>query len=124
MKKYHIILLLFLGVIFTPLNAFACGKDAVKHSCKTEYASKKKMKSDHSCCKKNDNKDKGCNGCCGHSKCGCSSTCQTSVTLPEFFTNDTLKTSDFSFIEKIKFFYTYLPVSDGFNTIWLIPKIG
>lgn len=123
MKKYHIILLLFLGVIFTPLNAFACGKDAVKHSCKMEHSSKKSKK-ECCCCGKKSDKDKSSNGSCSHSKCGCSSTCQTSVTLPEFFTNYTSENSDFSFVEKIKFFYTYLPVSNGFQTIWLIPKIG
>ena len=79
MKKYHFILLVFLGMFLMPSNAMACGKGSDKSSCKKEISSTKSEKK--SCCDSDNSKEKdhkGCKGNCGHSKCGCSSTCPTS----------------------------------------------
>ena len=79
MKKYHIILVVFLSIFFMPDTAMACGSSNSKHTCEKEAKSTKTEKK--SCCSSESSKskdDKGCNGDCGHSKCGCSSTCPSS----------------------------------------------
>ena len=111
-----------------PKNTFACGNSCgsktEKLSCKKEISSAKSEKK--SCCS-DDSKDKdqkGCKGKCGHSKCGCSSTCPASSV--SFLSEINFKNNMFSFssIEKVKFLYTTPSISDGFYSIWLIPKIS
>ena len=125
MNKYHIILLVLLGMFLMPNTAIACGKSSEKTSCKKEISSNKAEKK--SCCGDDNSKDKeqkGCKGNCGHSKCGCSSTCPTSSV--SFLSEINFKNYMFSYssIEKVKFSYTTPSISDGFYFIWLIPKIS
>ena len=108
-----------------PSTAMACGNSNSKHSCEKEVSSTKMEKK--SCCDNDNSKDKdhkGCEGNCGHSKCGCSSTCPSASVS---FLSDTIfknYTFSYSSIEKVKFSYTAPSISDGFHSIWLIPKIG
>ena len=125
MKKIHIILLVLLGLFLMPGSAIACGKGSEKSCCKKEISSTKKEK--ESCCDSDSSKEKdhkGCKGNCGNSKCGCSSTCPTSSV--SFLSEINLKNNMFSYssIEKVKFLYTTPSISDGFYSIWLIPKIS
>jgi len=125
MNKYHIILVVLLGMFLMPNNAFACGKGSEKSSCKKEISSNKTQKK--SCCADENTKDKdnkGCGGKCGHSGCGCSSTCPTSLVsfVPEI--SFQLTAFNFPLFEKINFLYTTPSISDGFYSIWLIPKIS
>lgn len=120
MTKHLFILLLFIGVFFTPVNIFACGKDGVNHTCKTTHSTNK-SKAECSCCNKKNNSH---NNCCGHSKCGCSATCHTSIALSVFLQSSQNNNYDFSFIEKVKFPSYDSSVSEGFYSIWLIPKIS
>ena len=106
-----------------PNNAVACG--TAKKCCKKEISEVKTEKK--SCCEseKQSSKDhNGCNGNCGHSKCGCSSTCSTSSVsfLAEIDFNSFI--FNCSSIEKVMFSYTTPSISDGFYSIWLIPKIS
>jgi len=108
-----------------PNTTMACGKSSEKNSCKKEISSNKAEKK--SCCGDENSKDKnhkGCKGNCGHSKCGCSSTCPTSSV--SFLSEINFKNYMFSYssIEKVKFSYTTPSISDGFYSIWLIPKIS
>lgn len=108
-----------------PDNALACGKGSEKSCCKKEISSAKKEKK--SCCDSDSSKDKdhkGCKGKCGHSECGCSSTCPASSV--SFLSEIILKNNMFSYssIGKVKFLYTTPSISDGFYSIWLIPKIS
>jgi hypothetical protein len=124
MKKYHIILVVLLSIFFMPNTAMACGGNA-NHTCEKEVTS---AKTEKKCCCSNDSSsskdDKGCNGDCGHSKCGCSSTCPAfSISfLPEIIFK--INFIRYSSIEKVKFSYTTPSILDGFHSIWLIPKIG
>ena len=125
MKKYHIILIVLLGMFIMPSTAIACGKSNSKNSCKKEISSTKSEKK--SCCGNDNSKEKdhkGCKGNCGHSKCGCSSTCPTSSV--SFVSEISFKNYKYSYssIEKTKFSYTTPSISDGFYSIWLIPKIS
>ena len=125
MKKYYFILLFVLGMFLMPSNVMACGKDLGKSSCKKEVSSTKKEKK--SCCGSDNSKQKdqkGCEGNCGHSKCGCSSTCPTSSVslLSEIIFKNNM--FSYSSIEKVKFSNLTPSISDGFYSIWLIPKIG
>ena len=118
MKKSYIIIILFLGIFFIPNNSFACGSD--KQSCEKElYTTKTKEKS---CCD-NNNDDKGCNGSCGHSKCGCPSTTISSSTsiILSYKSNSIF---NFTSLNKVKFFYKTPSVLEGHSSIWLIPKIS
>ncbi|WP_353076510.1 hypothetical protein [Flavobacterium sp.] len=125
MKKYHIILVVLLSIFFMPDTAMACGSDNLKHTCKKEVSS---TETEKKCCCGNDSskskEDKGCKGDCGHSKCGCSSTCSSSSVsfLPEIIFK--INFIRYSSIEKVKFSYTTPSISDGFHSIWLIPKIS
>ena len=125
MKKHHFILVVILGLFLMPSSAIACGKGSEKSCCKKEISSTKKEKK--SCCDNDDSKDKdhkGCGGNCGHSKCGCSSTCPSSSV--SFLSEINFKVTMFSYssIGKVKFLYATPSISDGFYSIWLIPKIS
>ena len=90
-----------------PSTAMACGNSNSKHSCEKEVSSKKTEKKCYCSNDSSESKDEnGCKGDCGHANCGCSMTCPSSS------------------IEKVKFSYTAPSISDGFHSIWLIPKIG
>ena len=125
MKKYHIIVIVLLGMFFMPSTAVACGNSNSKHSCEKEVSSTKTEKK--CCCGDDSSKSKdenGCDGNCGHSKCGCSSTCPASSIsfIPEIIFK--INFIRYSSIEKVKFSYTTPSISDGFHSIWLIPKIS
>ncbi len=123
MRKYHVILLLFLGFLFMPNNTLACSKNSEKTS-NTEQTSSHKSKKKN-CCENNNSKEKkGCEGDCEHSKCSCSSTC--SAASVSFLTIIYLKNSavNCAFIKKIKFLSPTPSVLDGFYSIWEIPKIS
>ncbi|MES2862632.1 MAG: hypothetical protein V4666_00790 [Bacteroidota bacterium] len=125
MKKYHFILIILLGFLFMPSNVMACGESSEKHSCKKEASSHKTEKK--SCCSSdnsNEKESKGCQGTCGHSDCGCASTCPITplnLFLEVIFQYNTV---NYSLIEKVKFPYSSPSILDGFHSIWVIPKIG
>lgn len=125
MKKYHIIFIVLLGIFFMPDNAMACGIGKDKHSCKKEVSPTKKE--NKGCCGNDNSKDKenkGCGGKCGHSECGCSSTCPASSV--SFLAEIIFKVDTYSYssIAKVNFLYATPSISDGFYSIWLIPKIS
>ena len=125
MKKHHFILIVLLGFLFMPSTIMACGKSSEKHSCKKEISSSKTEKM--SCCDNDTSSEKdnkGCQGTCDHSDCGCASPCSTTplnLFLEIVFQNSTLS---YSVIEKAKFPYSSPSILDGFYSIWVIPKIG
>ena len=119
------ILVVLLGIFLMPDNAIACGSGKEKHACKKEASSAKKEKK--SCCESNgksSNDNKGCEGNCGHSKCGCTSTCPPSSVSFLSEINFKVNMFNYSSIGKVKFSYATPSVSDGFYSIWLIPKIS
>ncbi len=124
-KKIHIITLLFiLGMFTIPSIGYACVKKNVeteKVCCKGKLSNKKESKS---CCDStstNDD-DNSCNGKCGNSNC----TATASVGFSLFIYNEiefTNNNFDFS-TSKSKFYHSENLLSDGFPSIWLIPKIS
>ena len=106
-----------------PTTAMACGGTSKEKSCKKEITSIKKEQK--SCCGNDSSKDdKGCKGDCGQSKCSCSSPCPTTpfnLSTEIIFQNNSYS---FSLIEKKQFSYVSPSISDGFQSIWLIPKIS
>lgn len=125
MKKYNFILILLIGLFLMSGSALACGKGSGEKSCKKEVTSTKTEKK--GCCADGcakNKEDKGCKGNCGHSKCGCSSTCPPSSVnfLPEI--NFKVPMFSYSSIGKAKFSYATPAIADGFYSIWLIPKIS
>lgn len=125
MKKHNIVIIIILGIFLIPCSAFACGKKIIKTEkscCKKEMSSKTDKKD---CCEGNNhskNKNhEGCGGKCSHSKCGCTSSCNTSVSINELNFNRNV----FNFISEKQNFYNFeTSISSGFNSLWLIPKIG
>ncbi len=108
-----------------PANVMACGGKSKETSCKKEVAANKKEHK--SCCGDENSKNKenkGCKGNCGHSKCNCSFSCST--TSINFTSEIEFKSSNYNFsqIEKTNFSYQSPSISDGFYSIWLIPKIS
>ena len=124
-RLHIIIIILTLGFFLSPTLTYACGTKTKKSCCKIEISSTKSEKK--SCCNSDSSKEKdhkGCKGNCGHSKCGCSSTCPTSSV--NFLSEIIFKNYMFGYssIEKATFSYTTPSISDGFYSIWLIPKIS
>jgi hypothetical protein len=122
MKSIHILILVLFGFLLMPSNAFACEKNSTKHTSAKETSSKM---DNYDCCK-NDSHSKtknhdGCGGKCNHSKCACASSCNSSVSISEWNINSNL----FNFSSEKQNFYNYeTNISSGFNSLWLIPKIG
>ena len=125
MKKFHFIVIIVFGIFLISGNAIACGKSSGKSTLKKEISSAKSEKK--SCCNSDNSKDKdnkGCKGKCGHSECGCSSTCPTSSV--SFLSDINFKNIMFGYssIERVKFSYATQSILDGFYSVWLIPKIS
>ncbi len=120
-KKLHLyLIILTIGFFLLPNLNYACGTKNEKVCCKKEISSKKLEKD---CCKNNQSKDKNksCEGKCGHANCTTSSTNMSIILLNEVQFNKYI----FNFsTEKVKFqnFKTF--ISSGFTSIWLIPKIS
>jgi len=120
MKKTHLILLIIFGIFLIPNNTLACGSK--KHSSGKEIVAP--MAKDKSCCNSDENSDSnGCESSCGHSNCGCISTCTTSSSsiLIQFKNNNVF---NFLPLKKVNFHYTILSLLKGYSSIWLIPKIS
>ncbi len=119
MNKIYFILLLLLGFFLIPGTTYACGSGSGQHSCKMEMSSKSKK---HDCCsKKSKSKDKGCSGKCGQSMCSVSSV-NIGITTPVQY--EMLKPL-FCITEIKQNFSQVVSVpSDGYTSLWLIPKIG
>lgn len=119
-KKVHILfLILTLGFFLTSGTSYACGKSSEKTSCEKKVTSTK-ANSDScqkDCCKK-DKHD--CNGKCDHS--GCTTSGLQFSLISENVLDFNTNTFNFS-LEKPISYYTETPVSDGFTSIWLPPKI-
>lgn len=123
MKIFHIFTLVLFGFLLMPSSTLACEKKSEKHSSTKEISSK--MCCNDDCCKKdNHSKNKNHNGCggkCNHSKCGCASPSNTSISITEWDIN----TNCFNFSSaKQNFYNNEASISSGFNSLWLIPKIG
>ena len=119
--RFHLFtLLLTLGFLLFSNGSFACGTKSGKSCCKTETSSKKEMKD---CCKKkkDNEKSKPCGGKCGHSNC------TTTASSFSFILNNEVKFTSNTFVsstEKQKFYHNETTTSNGFFSLWLIPKIS
>ena len=113
-------LFLTLGFLLISNVGFACGMKFEKSGCKKEITSKTKKKD---CCDSKQSREKhtGCGGKCGHSNC------TTSVPSFSFILNDEMKFISNFFVfstEKQKFYHNETTTSNGFFSLWLIPKIS
>lgn len=123
MKRFHIVLIIILGIFLMPNSAFACGKESAKKekSCcrkeKSESPTEKK-----SCCGEDDRSKKECGGKCGHSNCTSTSNIYFSIiTFNEIeIKNNLCVVND----KKQSFFHNEVNISSGFYSLWLIPKIS
>lgn len=122
MKKVHILLILLLAVFLVPSGVFACGKShSEMKCCKKEITSKTDKKE---CCKNKTSKDKkqtGCKGKCGQTLCSTSSV-YSAISSPVSFE---IQNDNFNFASKKQIFYSLETItSNGYSSIWLIPKIS
>jgi hypothetical protein len=122
-KKIYILLFTVFGFLVMPSVVFACGNNYSKTvSCKKEVSSKQETKD---CCdshaNENGKRHHGCGGKCGHSNCNIPSA-QIAVIAP-FIAEINAKTL-FSYREKGDFNDLKTTISSGFQSLWLIPKIG
>ena len=112
-------------MLFMPNNAIACSVKSSKKCCGTEVSCSKTEKN-NCCCTDNSNsgESKGCNGNCDNSLCGCASTCTTPTVsfLPQI--NFETRIFNFSTRAKVNFSTASPSISDGYSSIWLIPKIS
>jgi hypothetical protein len=123
MKKIHFILVVLLGFFLMPSTAIACGNHKNVSSCGMEMTSKTKKKD---CCSKESHskskKEKGCTGKCGQGLCNGNSSVNTAVNTNDIFE---MQQTVFNFsTEKQTIDHAVSFLSDGYTSIWLIPKIG
>ncbi|WP_281228924.1 hypothetical protein [Flavobacterium aquiphilum] len=122
MNKFHILIIVLFGFLLMPSAVIACEKSSDKHSFTKEMSSK--MCNDDCCKKESHSKNKnqdGCSGKCNHSKCGCVSSCNTSISVVEW----NIDTNRFNFSSaKQNFYNSETSISTGFTSLWLIPKIS
>lgn len=124
MKKIHIYIIVLLGVFLMPSTAIACGNSTTsKETCSKEMGAKSTEKK--SCCGTKscfeNEQQKSCNGKCGHAMCSPSSA-NSSLFLTLEFEN---QSNNFIFASKKQKFYTSVAfLSDGYSSLWLIPKIS
>lgn len=121
MNKFHIILLVILGLFLEPTVTFACGSHSGKDSCNKETAANSEKMD---CCQKNSHsknkKHDGCNGKCGHSNCVTTPTQFSAVFFELKFNNNNFEFSE----KKQNYFNSETNLSGGFYSLWLIPKIS
>ncbi|TDP00747.1 hypothetical protein EV145_105126 [Flavobacterium sp. 245] len=105
--------------------SYACGKSSEKISCEKKTSSSKNDAASclKDCCKKDSHSKKdqhGCSGKCDHSGCTTSGLQLSLLSQNEIeFRNNTF---NLTFKEPIGY-YKNSTLSDGFTSIWLIPKI-
>ena len=123
-KIYILFFFLTIGLFLAPSSSYACGNNTEKTSCKKETASKETKDScQKDCCKNNHDSKKdqhGCNGKCDHSGCTTSGLQFSLIAINEFEFDSNL----FNFsVEKQNSLHKTARISDGFTSIWLLPKI-
>ncbi|MEO6174976.1 MAG: hypothetical protein ABIP27_07480 [Flavobacterium circumlabens] len=122
MNRFHLILIVMLGLFLKPAVTFACEKIEVNHSCTKKGPN---ADNDNCCSKTNHSGSKehdGCGGKCGHSMCSCASVCNGGIcfTSELEFKNNVISV----FSQKQKFSDSQTSPLSGFYSIWLIPKIS
>lgn len=117
MKKVHILLIVLLGFFLMPTFTFACENNLSKNNPSKETSSKMDK---YDCCKKDSHsKNKNHERC--SDKCNCASSCSNSFSITGLNLNNTI----LNFLYQKQNFYNYeTSISSGFNSLWLIPKIG
>ena len=121
MHKSTFILYLLLGFFMMSVNSYACEKHAKMNQPKTESTSSASKKG---CCSEKSGDKKACDGKCGHSGCTCASGCSSFSSTKVSYLFIPFNLIDFSFHTLVKTNHNTPSLSDGFSSIWLIPKIG
>lgn len=102
-------------------SGYACGKSSEKMSCEKKTNPSNSCQKD--CCQKSQDSKKdqhGCKGKCDHSSCTTTALQFSLIAINEFeFENNLFNFST----EKSISYYKTASISDGFTSIWLIPKI-
>lgn len=124
LKKFHIIVLMTLGLLMSPALSFACGKKGDSHhkeasakTCKQECCKERKQSSP---CGEN---HKDCDGKCGHSSCNCPSSFSGSgFALVEIidYKNEFIEIAP----KNVQFGYTETFIKTAIDSLRLPPKIG
>jgi hypothetical protein len=122
-KKIYILIIAVFGFLMMPDTAFACKKKySDTTSCEKEVSSKNK---NTDCCKTANNtkgkQHKDCGGKCGHSNCNIPAV-QIVFFVP--FVSELNNKLTFFYTKNVNYFNLESSISSGFQSIWLIPKIG
>lgn len=122
MNRFHVIAIIVFGFLLIPSVSFACENNSTKHYPIIETSAK--INKDDCCANDNyskDSNDEGCSGKCCHSKCGCVSHCNSSISINYLkFANNAFNFRS----KKQKDFHLETYISSGFFSLWLIPKIS
>ncbi len=125
MKKIQLLIALIFCIYLMPNIGMACGNT---HVGTADIEANQATEQQHeSCCKSHESsdvEDTTCCGQCGHSTCTCSATSSTSTFTLVAMTFFDPSITYFFALKKTNFNYLSKSISDGFLSIWLIPKIG
>ncbi len=131
MKHLFPLCIVLISFLLVPDTAMACVKMKSKKTCCSIESVKERTASSTCCAAKEVSSDsccgsdsKGCDDSCDNGSCSCFATC--SVTAVSFIStfDDDYHPLVFPGYKKIKFLYTTPSLSEGFSSIWLIPKIS
>lgn len=120
-KVKYILLFLFFGIFWNPLNSYACGENATKP--KKEHPQKEKDEKKN-CCKKKHSSEHSENEDC-KSKCNTSCNCPAycfNASIPSFYEIKVERA--YLPLQKYHFIFREACLSTGFHSIWLPPKIN
>lgn len=119
-KNFYIIFIIVFGFFLKSNMVFACNNYSEKNSWKKEVSCKTESKN---CCNDNskEQKSRGCNGKCGHSNC---TILAVHVALFAPVLEQTNTEILISNLERENFKNLKTNISDGFQSLWTIPKIA
>ncbi|WP_417940802.1 hypothetical protein [Flavobacterium sp. RS13.1] len=122
MRGIFLLLLFTFGFLLMPGSAMSCNIESFK-SPSQDQISIKNIK-EHSCCKSSDfqNKNHNCNGeKCTHTKCTCTFSCSVFLFFISTVTSNAVIKIAYA---AQRFPDLQTPISTGYGSLWLIPKIG
>ena len=125
MNQFHLFIVLLFGAFLMPNLTMACS-DHIDKSIEREISSSKNQHHKACCSDDADSKKdhKSCSGNCEQSCCPCAISSSSSAFNAIFSTIFKNNNSTFFIDKKTEFAFISGVISDGFLSIWLIPKIG
>ena len=118
-KIAYIVFFTFVGVIFNPMDIYACGSTAVPNEKSCCSKMEKSDANENGCSDKKNQKP--CNGTCNNSNCSFTPAFSSLAPLLIFRIHPSFETI---VLKKTNFFYLEKNISTHYFSVWSPPKIS